>query len=89
MGLPPSARTIHAAAVPGVHKPDATSVPEWAVRSSGDPLSGLAEQRRQAGLQHRQLSQLGERDVKWLQQVIDLSSHCSASTFFPDYQPVR
>lgn len=40
------------------------SVPEWAVRSSGgDPLSGLAEQRRQAGLQHRQLSQLGERDM--------------------------
>ena len=24
MGLPLSARTIHAAAVPGVHKPDAT-----------------------------------------------------------------
>ena len=57
------------------------SVPEWAVRSSGgDPLSGLAEQRRQAG-------QVGERDVKWLQQVIDLSSHCSATTFFRTTNP--
>ena len=52
-------------------------------------LKGLADRQRREGVQIKELSLLGEHDSQWLQQVVECSSHCVATSFLPDYQPSR
>ena len=52
-------------------------------------LTGLHRRRQRHGLAPQPLSQLGERDQKWLQHMVEMSSQCTAETFLPDYQPLR
>lgn len=52
-------------------------------------LRGLALRRHRDGVALRSVSQLGERDRQWLQNVAKASQEEFASHFLPDYQPQR
>ena len=51
-------------------------------------FEGLAERRRTEGSAIRSVSQLGEREIKWLHTVTQRSKTVFAEHFLPDYQPV-
>mmetsp|Transcript_46780 Transcript_46780/g.77149 ORF Transcript_46780/g.77149 Transcript_46780/m.77149 type:complete len:405 (+) Transcript_46780:55-1269(+) len=68
----------------------AKEYPDHLCRALADTmLAGLARRRLQHGVRISHESQLGERDLFWLAAVTEASARCSATSFLPDYQPVR
>ena len=50
-------------------------------------LGGLAMRRRKENIRVVPISQLGERDQRWVAEVAALSLTCYSDSFLPDYQP--
>ena len=51
-------------------------------------LAGLSRRHQQYGFAANSFSQLGEREIFWLETVCAASATCHRATFLPDYQHV-